>query len=274
MTTLMVHLQPGRTNTRLLQAAADLSRRLHATIIGIAACQPLQVTYGEGYLSGELVEQDTEERERDLKNAESEFRTALQDNAGTLEWRAALTFMPSSDYVAAEARCADLVVTAADHGRSVFDTSPRTDIGDLVMQLGRPVVIVPATGEAVGFARVLVAWKDTREARRAVIDALPLLKTADHVAVCEVAAADDLGTAQAHLDDVVNWLKRHGVTAERVASLAAGSDAARLDAIACDQAADIIVAGAYGHSRLREWALGGVTRDLLLRPGRCSFVSH
>ena len=73
---------------------------------------------------------------------------------------------------------------------------------------------------------------------------------------------------------VVNWLKRDGITAEAVASLSTGDDAARLDGIASDQAADIIVAGAYGHSRLREWALGGVTKDLLLRAGRCSFVSH
>jgi nucleotide-binding universal stress UspA family protein len=57
-------------------------------------------------------------------------------------------------------------------------------------------------------------------------------------------------------------------------ALAMENDAAQLDAIANDQAADVIIAGAYGHSRLREWALGGVTKELLLRAGRCSFVSH
>lgn len=80
--------------------------------------------------------------------------------------------------------------------------------------------------------------------------------------------------AHHHLADVVGWLKRDGIVAEPVAAAATADDALRLDAIARDQARDLIVAGAYGHSRLHEWALGGVTRDLLLRAGRCSFVSH
>ena len=142
------------------------------------------------------------------------------------------------------------------------------------MQLGRPVLIVPSAVARVSLERVLIGWKDTRECRRAVLDALPLLKKASHVTVCEIASEEGMAAAQAHLGDVVSWLKRDGITAEAVAVLSTGNDAVRLDAVASEQAADVIVAGAYGHSRLREWALGGVTKDLLLRAERCSFVSH
>ena len=157
---------------------------------------------------------------------------------------------------------------------SIFDSSHHVDIGDLVMQLGRPALIVPAVAGKVSLERVLIGWKDTRESRRAVLDALPLLKKADHVVVCEIAPEEGMAAARAHVGDVVSWLKRDGIKAEPGAALSTGDDATRLKAIAGDQAADVIVAGAYGHSRVREWAFGGITKDLLLRADRCAFVSH
>ena len=84
----------------------------------------------------------------------------------------------------------------------------------------------------------------------------------------------DLAEARADVADVVGWLKTHSVKAEPLAVAAKGDDAAQLSAIAQDHNADLVVAGAYGHSRLREWVLGGVTRDLLLHAGRCSLLSH
>jgi nucleotide-binding universal stress UspA family protein len=77
-----------------------------------------------------------------------------------------------------------------------------------------------------------------------------------------------------HLQDVVGWLKRHGIEANAVAAPSTGDDATGLKAIAQEQRVDLIVAGAYGHSRVREWVLGGVTRDLLLRGGPPALVSH
>lgn len=73
----------------------------------------------------------------------------------------------------------------------------------LIMQIGRPVLIVPATDRARSFERFMIGWQDTRESRRAVVDALPLLERAVHVAVVEIAADEDLARARAHLADVV-----------------------------------------------------------------------
>lgn len=274
MATLMVHLELGHPNAKLLQIAADLAGRLNADVMGIAACQPLQIIYGDGYVSGDLIEQDREELEKEIKDAETEFRAALGNNRGNLEWRSTVTFISLADYLADQARCADLLITGVDRNGSIFDSSRHVDIGDLIMQLGRPALIVPSDMEKINLQRVLIGWKDTRESRRATLDALPLLKKAGHVAICEIASENGMAAAKARLTDVVGWLKRDGITAEPIAALATADDAARLDAIATEQSADVVVAGAYGHSRLREWALGGVTKDLLLRASRCSLVSH
>jgi nucleotide-binding universal stress UspA family protein len=90
----------------------------------------------------------------------------------------------------------------------------------------------------------------------------------------EIATEDDRAEARVRLDDVVGWLRRHGIAADAIVARSTGNDTETLTAVAKEQGADVIVAGAYGHSRLREWVLGGVTRDLLLRANSCSLVSH
>ena len=80
------------------------------------------------------------------------------------------------------------------------------------------------------------------------------------MSVVEVAAEEDLADARERVADVAHWLSGHGIVADALASASTGEDARALNAIAHSQGANLIVAGAYGHSRLREWALGGVTR--------------
>ena len=271
--TLMVHLELGRSNAGLLQIAGDLAERFHAGVSGIAACQPMQLVYGDSFISGDIYEQDRQELDKEMKAAEAEFRRALQMRAVTLEWRSTVMFTLLSDYLAREARSADLVITGIASG-DLFDSSRSVNTGDLVMRAGRPVLVVPAAAGKVKLDRVVVGWKDTREARRAVSDALPLLKCASHVAVVEIAVEEELAAARTQIEDVAGWLNRHGIKAECLTSPSTGDDATALYAMAQAQGADVIVAGAYGHSRLREWALGGVTRDLLLRANWCSLLSH
>ena len=271
--TLMVHLQLGRSNANLLRIAGHLAERFQAGVIGVAACQPMQIDYANGYASGALIAQDREELETEIKEAEAEFCSALKTRAGFLDWRSTVTFIALSDYLAREARWADLVITGVTSG-ALLDGSRRMSTGDFIMQAGRPVLIVPPAADTLALERLVIGWKDTRETRRAALDALPLLKKATHVSVVEIATEADLAAARTHLEDVAGWLKRHGVVAELLASPSTGDDTARLNAIAEDQGADLVIAGAYGHNRVREWAFGGVTRDLLLRADRCSLLSH
>ena len=273
-TTLMVHLELGRSNAGLLNVASDLAERLHAGVIGIAACQPAPIGYGEEYvLSGDLVQAERDELDRELKVAEAEFRGGLKGKVESVEWRSTITFGALSDYVAQEARSADLILTRLST-QDLLDHTRTVNTGGLVMQAGRPVLVAPEAIDTLKLDQILVAWKDTREARRAVVDALPLLQKAAQVMVAEIAAEADQAAAQTHVEQVAAWLQRHGVAAAAMASLAIGDDASRLSQLALEQDADLIVAGAYGHTRLQEWAFGGVTRDLLARKDRCVLLSH
>jgi len=271
--TLMVHLEPGQTNAGLLKIVGDLADRFEARVIGIAACKPMQFNYSEGYVPADLIEQDRNSLEKDIHVAEAEFRKVLQTRSRTLEWRSKVTFGALTEYIACEARSADLVVTGPGFGARL-DAARFVNIDDLVMQLGRPVLVVPPAADELKLEQVVIGWKDTREAQRATFDALPLLKKAAHVTVVEICDERQIAAARTRVEDVVGWLKWHGVVTESRASLSTGDDAGLLNAIAQEQGANVVVAGAYGHSRLREWVLGGVTRDLLLRGDKFSLLSH
>jgi nucleotide-binding universal stress UspA family protein len=272
--TLMVHLQLGHPNAALLKIAGELAERFRASVIGVVVCQPMRILYNDGYVPGDIIEQDRKQIDNEIKAAEAEFRDALATRAATMETRSAVIYTSLSEYLAQEACRADLVITGVDRNASMFDTSRHVDIGDLVMEAGRPCLIVPAAAEALALQHAVVGWKDTSETRRAIRDALPLLQAARRVTVIEVTAEQRLSEGRARLQDIVGWLKRHGVEGRPIAVPSTGDDAGQLNAIMQEQGADLIVAGAYGHSRVREWALGGVTRDLLLRAGRCALVSH
>jgi nucleotide-binding universal stress UspA family protein len=272
--TLMVHLELGQSNAGLPGVTGDLAAHFHTGPIGIAAGQPMEVVYSEAYVSAEILDDDRAQRESAIKLAEAEFSGALQATSRPLEWRSAITPGALSDYLVSQARSAELFVIGVDRNASLFDMTRHVDIGDLVLQEGRPVLVVPSTAQMLNPERIVVGLKETREGRRAILDALPLLKKAVQLTLVEIAAKEDLDEAHANLEDVVGWLKRHGVLAESVTWPSNGDGATQLNAIAEQRSADIVVAGAYGHSRLQEWALGGATRELLLRAERCSFVLH
>ena len=272
--TLLVMIEVDRPNAAVLQVAADLAGRLTCAVIGIAACHPMQVVYADGYRTADLIEQDRALKEEWINKSEAEFRTVLGPRVANLEWRSSIGYLAISDYVAVNARAADLLLTSPARAKSMLASGPRFDLGALVIQLGRPALIVPHGTVALALQHIMIAWKDTRETRRAVLDALPLLRQADRVTVAQVTAEADAADARAGLSDVVNWLGRHGVAASMVVSAAKGDDAGGLERLAIEHGVTFLVAGAYGHNRLREWAMGGVTRDLLTRPSRCTLLSH
>jgi nucleotide-binding universal stress UspA family protein len=270
---ILVNLQLGKTNGGALAVAGDLAERFNAHVLGVAMYRPVQVCETEAYLMSDLAARDREGRQREIAAAEHEFRVLMEGRAKSLGWHSGLTNKTLAAAVVDHARSADLLVAGADRNKNLFDTPSSLGPGDLVMQAGRPVFVVPDTVERLSLDHVLIGWKDGPEARRAIADALPLLTKAGRVTVVEVAPEADLASARSHLNDVVEWLGRHGVSAEALP--VAGADApARLRGVSADLEADLIVAGAYAHSRLQEWIMGGVTRDLLLHTHLCSMVSR
>ena len=232
------------------------------------------MVYSDGYTPGMFVEQDRAEIDREIKVAKDEFFAAFQTTTGGAEWRSATIYETVANYVSRESRSCDLVITS---GISLDpnDTARIEKPGDIVMQAGRPVLVVPRTAETLNMDRMAVAWKSTREARRAIADGLPLLGLAKHVTVFEIAHEDEQKRVKRQLNEVCEWLKTHNIAAEpKFVASAKGDDSYQLNAAIEALGASVVVAGAYGHSRLREWALGGVTRDLMLQANYCTMLSH
>ena len=271
---LMVSVPLGRSNDALLRVTARLAERFRSGVIGVAACRPIQAVCSDYAVPARLFEEDRKQIAIQLKAAEAEFRAALQARAGHLEWRPRTTMSALSVHLAREARSADLVLVGIDNSPSPLDPTRHVDVRDLVMQIGRPVLIVPKAAAGATLDRVLVGWKDTRESQRAIADALPFLVRAAQVTVAGIATQEELAEVRTQLVEVTGWLEHHGIAARSLATTARGTHANELGALTDELGADLIVAGAYGHSRQREWMLGGVTRDLLVRAERCSLMSH
>jgi nucleotide-binding universal stress UspA family protein len=273
ISTLMACMSANRSNAELLSVLADLAERFSATVIGVCANQlsmrPSILAVGPGEPRGHELDKF---RER-VAIAEREFRSALS-TVNNLLWRAEITAGPTSHYLANQARAADLLVAASESNNRNVSASSEFEVSDLLMRCGRPILLAPPGTTGLKLKRTLVCWKDSREARRAVADALPFLKASQGVDVVELASEREIEPAQERLSDVGDWLHRHGVEASCFASPLTGVESAHLAAIAQDLEADLIVAGAFGHSRLREWAFGGVTQDFLTRSERCTLVSH
>ena len=119
--------------------------------------------------------------------------------------------------------------------------------------MGRPTLVVPEKARTLRAEHVVLGWKDTREARRAVRDALPFLQKATRVTIVEARGEGEETTVLGRLDDVACYLSRHRVEGRpRVMVRQEGSGAAQLIEIAQEERADLVVTGAYGHSRLGE----------------------
>jgi nucleotide-binding universal stress UspA family protein len=269
--TLLVHAEPGLASSHRVEAAARLARELGATLIGLGAETFEPIGVGDplmGYGGGEYVALAMEQVGKDLAAAEAAFR---RDAAGAeLEWRSIQDYPHIA--ITNTARAADLIVVGP---RGPGGSAQSADPADVVMTSGRPVLVVPEAGRHLRGQAVVVAWKDTRECRRAVADAMPFLQRAEDVTVHAVVRPEDTDRAVFETDDVVANLKRHGVNARALVTSAPPAGVTpEIERVVQLNAADLIVCGAYGHSRLREWAFGGVTDDLMHRPGCFVLMSH
>ncbi len=259
--TLLVHVEPTPESDLRLRAAVALAGELGATLIGVGGCEAayLDSAWIASDIDGMAVQALMDNDSAELKEAESRFHTLAAPLGSAALWRS------DSDYpdraLQIFAAGADLIVSGAHRGPKAYTAATI----DLVMQAGVPILTIPTDLPSIRTKSIVIAWKNTREARRAVSDALPLLKRAEQVTVLQVCKADQVGGWDG-LDNVVGRLERHGVNAAaKTLQKPAGDPADTLIRFAEETLADLIVAGAYGHSRAREWALGGVTLGLIER---------
>jgi nucleotide-binding universal stress UspA family protein len=267
---ILVHVDWNTGSDDRIRLAANLADRFGALLIGVAGWVPGRERAALSHAELDQPEKRLKWITAELERLGERFREVAGVTGQPPEWRESFNF--PREVIAREARAADLVVIgshpAADDPFHTFDP------GEVLLTAGRPVLIAPREHAAVNADRILVAWKDTREARRAVQCALPFLQQAEHVALVEVV--EDVLEAQAHaqLADVEAYLGRHGVKVGLKTVLNPhGAIAHQLMTLALDNGAGLIVAGAYGHSRLGEWIFGGATRGLMQASKLCCLFS-
>jgi nucleotide-binding universal stress UspA family protein len=269
---LMVQVHADPVCEPRLRLAAGMADEMDAALIGIGVETFLPPAEGAAwtYAGGAIAEAVDAQVKDELVQAEQRFRAVCSGVRRGIGWRAfAASPWPQ---IALQSRAADLVICGVSPGRDDL-VDREASAADLVMSCGRPVLAGPAEVDRLDLRHVLVAWKDTREARRAVADALPLLLKAEEVLLVQ-------GPEPGHEDPAISLaaaaeaLRRHGV---RSAVRVLPADQPTADAIleaSVDEDAQLIVAGAYGRSRLREWAFGGVTRRLLQQTAKFVLLSH
>lgn len=258
---VLLHVEPAEEALARLRVAIGVAKSFEGRVIGVGAraFNPMPDPVG---LSIVKLRQEIDEG---LARAENLFRETIAVEGIPYIWHAEVEF--PSDALLHHACDADLIVAARNVEGAPSET--QTGAADLIMSAGLPVLAVPP-GAQLDAKRIVIAWKNTREARRAMWDALPLLTRAEDVRLLRFAS-----DPAPELSNVVERLRLHNVrvTAE-VRERTERSVAEDLLAAADAMGAGLIVAGAYGHSRLREWALGGVTQDLLTGSRMPVLFSH
>jgi nucleotide-binding universal stress UspA family protein len=282
--TILVHLNDSRRARKLLHHAAEIARTFEARLIGLHVSptfhgRAVDPTYPHTpAIEGLRFSRDEEadhlrsifEEITDKDRFQGEFRLLTAEGCRPL------------DVVAARAHAADLIIasqTDRDWGLSTLLDCPE----QIVVASGRPLLIIPNASECPALPKVaIIAWNQRREATRAMYEALPLLKGARSVELLTIDERNDHAVLDPDLDRqilpasaVAEALAAHGVKPSTITLKSSGAPiGCEICARAEEQRADLVVMGAYGHSRLRELLLGGATQHMLSHMTVPTFFSH
>ena len=282
---LLVYVDQTESARIRLRLAADLARRHSSrlTALYVREWSPAQwderKTAELGLASAKELDHLDQRTEASIDEAAARLRWALEalkrEHGLDAKWQS--LDGQASVVVPQHARYADLCIlgqnTSADP-----DSVGYTFSEQLLFVTGRPVLFVPAFGSFETLGRhIVVAWNSSRASARAVSDALPLIERAEQTTVITINPADFIERHGAPpAEQMVEHLRRHSASVEGIElkNVSAGSIANALQAEARNVGADLVVAGAFGHPRLWEKLLGGVTRDLLAQMSLPTLMSH
>lgn len=274
---ILVHLDASPASASRLDIAVDLAQRHAAHLVGLFVAEitlpPGIVGDPGGGAAMVLIDQMRETALADGAAVEATFRDRLRREGLGGEWR--MVEGMGTEIVPLHARYADLLILGQQDPDGPGTTGQVLEAA--LFGAGRPVLAVPYAGrfQAVG-RRVLLAWNASRESARALADAMPLIAGADSATVLAVNPRRGIGGhGEEPAADIALHLARHGlrVTAEQIVAPEVEDGEALLNA-AAERNADLLVMGAYGHSRLREMVMGGVTRTLLRSMTLPVLLSH
>ena len=275
MKTITVHLDDGTRCPMRVAVAAGLATRFEGRLVGIAPTGVADVilTLNSGVPDGvELVALSAAHLRRRARAAAQAFDDQCKALAVAAESR--VVEDEAVDAMLAQGRCSDLIVVGQTDRNDCPDGLAFDFPQQVLLHAGSPLLVVPYAGVFAAVGReVLVAWKGTREAANALRNALPLLRAAARVTLVEIGAVRDADRDDS-LSLAAKWLESHGVACRAHHEIDLVGVGELLLSRAAEIGADLIVCGGYGHSRLREWTLGGVTRHLLERMTVPVLFSH
>ena len=272
--TVLTHVDSHPASAQRLEAAVALARRFDALLMGMGAMaiEPIAIAdaYGFSGMDATALVVLREQAELQLDQAKKRFGEAVGDLQA--EWRT--TYDRPASSLARTARAADVIVAGFGSFKPA-DSYHAANPAEVALIIRRPVLVAPENARPLQAKQVVVAWKDSPESRGAVSAALPLLLGAEEILVVEICGKADRDDAVFRTEDVAAGLRRHGLAARGKAIIGHDAEvAALLNQEAGLIAADLIVAGCYGRSRLNEWLFGGATLDLLSAPERYLLLSH
>lgn len=260
--TILVHTDHSRHCEVRIEVAIRMAKQYGAHLIALYTEAPFVLP---GYLieaSQEIVEAHRKAAEEAIAEARAVYKSKVSSiGYKDTEWRS--TINHPVDAVRMQARYTDLVVVGQENP---FDESNRNKgiPAQLVLVACRPVLVIPYAGSFLSIGRrILVAWNASCEATRAITNALPMLKRADSVTLMALSPKHE-HQEEIFVTDIVHYLDRHGIKIEVLTDQVPDIDVGNaLLSRAADLSADLLVMGGYGHSRLREWVLGGATQTIL-----------
>ncbi len=279
--TILVNLNNEPRVAELIAAAAAIARPSEAHVVGLFVMPPLFLPSDVIMPMGaDFYEIQVAERRAQAERIKTLFDRLTSGEPYVAEWRvhgdARTAYASIAEGVIEQSRSAELVIVSqAVDGK---DPPMLTDIAQrLALESGRPVLVIPSTWLAREYGLdVAVAWNDSRESARAAFDALPLLERARKIRLITVGdPTDSDGTNIVPAAEMAATLARHGldVEVETVTNRDRHTGNAILSRVAAD-GSDLLIMGAYGHSRMREFILGGVTRDVLKNMTVPVLMSH
>jgi len=274
--TLVVQAEADDDGRSRVQLALALAIRFDATLVGTAAraLLPLMTLPGGSPGTATLLAAEEDDIRAGLDAAERRFRALAAVTHARIGWRSKIA--DPAEILALEARTADLIVVGRRPERDDAGWSRHADPGAVLMRAGRPILVVPPGVSSLNTDHIVIAWKDSLEARRAVVDAMPFLTRAASVLVLQVCHDEgERERAAAIVPAVAAYLITHGVAATGEARLLREATVSAELLLAMEQRrAELVVAGGYAHSRLQEWVFGGLTKTLLGHFPKCCLLSR
>ena len=270
---LLVHVDGGQGGRRRVQFAVGLAARTGARVSGIHVTPAAEVPpQYKPSLVDEVAAEIASKLTADAGRAATIFDEEAMQRLADASW-----FETAGDVVKGishKARYADLVIVGQYEGQGSFETHPLPVAHSVVLQCGRPVLVLPATVQPGALARIAVAWDGSREAVRAVHDALPFLRLSRSVQIVTVIGLSS-EDGEADVESLSAHLANHGITVgSQVLRIGPAKEHESLQQQIEQGDYDLLVMGGYSHPKWQEFVFGGTTQSVLLSSKIPVLVSH